>query len=220
VAGRLDPSAASLTLGLPDGRERTLASRDGFFLGELPDERDEYRLVARDSVGTEVGRQRVNRFLADVHSRMFAKVIGAERTVIDTVDTHGRPLRLSLVPTKDATCVRITTATGTGTGCGSQLRADQGISVFLTLSGSMIYLEGSVGPEVAELELDYQDGTSAVVPIVERFVLSDIDASYFQAGKRPYRLIARDRKGNEVARQSLSQGVFGPDSGIWSGSAP
>jgi hypothetical protein len=124
------------------------------------------------------------------------------------------------VPTKDATCVRITTATGTGTGCGSQLRAEQGISVFLALSGSMIYLEGSVGPEVAELELDYQDGNSAVLPIVERFVLSDIDASHFQAGKRPYRLIARDREGNEVARQSLSQGVFGPDSGIWSGSAP
>jgi hypothetical protein len=58
------------------------------------------------------------------------------------------------------------------------------------------------------------------LPVVERFVLYDVDAAHFQAGKRPYRLIARDREGKQIAPVVLAQSVFGPKSGIWSSSEP
>jgi hypothetical protein len=46
----------------------------------------------------------------------------------------------------------------------------------------MVYVSGSVGPEVATLELHHQDGYVMELPLVERFVLHDIPRARFEDG--------------------------------------
>jgi hypothetical protein len=81
----------------------------------------------------------------------------------------------------------------------------------------MVHISGSVGPEVAKLELHHQDGYVVELPLVERFVLHDVPRARFEDGKRPILLVARNRDGEEVAREKVGQAVFGPNSAIWSG---
>lgn len=78
-------------------------------------------------------------------------------------------------------------------------------------------MSGSVGPEVAKLELHHQDGYVLELPIVERFVLHDIPRARFEDGKRPITLLARNHAGAEVAKEKVGQPAFGPKSAIWSG---
>ncbi len=128
-------------------------------------------------------------------------------------------MRLALQPLENGdTCVIVETAGGRSSGCGDpeRQRAQEGIRVHPVLQGSMVYLHGSVGPEVETLTLRYQDGHGEQLPVVERFVLHDIGPDRFQDGKRPILLVARDGDGAEVARQRVGQRAFGPDTSIWS----
>jgi hypothetical protein len=72
-------------------------------------------------------------------------------------------------------------------------------------------VSGSVGPEVAKLELHHQDGYFVELPIVERFVLHGVPRARFEEGKRPNLLVARDRNGVEIAREKIGQRAFWPD---------
>jgi hypothetical protein len=74
--------------------------------------------------------------------------------------------------------------------------------------GSNVFVNGSVGPEIAKLELHHQDGYVVELPIVERFVFHGIPRERFEDGKRPNLLVARNRNGEEVAREKLGQRVF------------
>lgn len=81
----------------------------------------------------------------------------------------------------------------------------------------MVYVSGSVGPEVATLELHHQDGYVLELPLTERFTLHDIPSARFEQGKRPILLVGRNRNSVEVARLNVDQTAFGPNSAIWSG---
>jgi hypothetical protein len=97
---------------------------------------------------------------------------------------------------------------GTSIGCGQKLWVEEGIQVHPALRESMVFVWGSVGPEVTKLELHHQDGYMLELPIAERFVLHDIPRARFEEGKRPALLIARGRDGAEVAREKISQRLF------------
>lgn len=92
---------------------------------------------------------------------------------------------------------------------------EEGIAVHPTLAGSIVYLNGSVGPEVKTLTLEYENGDAAELPIVERFVLFSIALENFHEGAQPRLLVAKDAEGREVARTPVNQHVFGPKSSIW-----
>jgi hypothetical protein len=100
------------------------------------------------------------------------------------------------------------TQNGTSTGCGPAPRVREGIQVHPVLIESMVYVSGSVGPEVAKLELHHQDGYVLQLPLVERFVFYDIPRDRFEDGRRPILLVARNRDGVEVAREKIGQRVF------------
>jgi hypothetical protein len=74
--------------------------------------------------------------------------------------------------------------------------------------GSMVVVSGSVGPEVATLELHHHDGFVVDLPITERFVLHDVPRERFEDGKRPSLLVAKNRAGAEVGREKVSQRPF------------
>jgi hypothetical protein len=215
VAGVVHESVASLSIEAP-GRPLELAER--FFLADVSNGPDEFVLVARDAAGRELGRRSVNDFTAGFQDLFSLKQTGPPRTVISTRDHKGRPLKLTLRPAEGGlVCQSIGSGAGRAGSCTTpdKLRVEEGISVHPTLAGSIVYLNGSVGPEVKTLTLDYEDGSVVEVPIVERFVLFSIARKNFHEGAQPRQLVARDAEGREVARSPVGQRVFGPDSSIW-----
>lgn len=217
LAGPIDAVVASVWLRSPDGVERQAAQAEGLYLVAFPDEREGYQLIARDAAGRALQTVKLAPLILDVFDSFDRKVTGPPRTIIETTDSRGRPLRLLLQPAHhDRTCV-IIEAVGRGTTCppAGKLRAPSGIAVYPTLEGSIVYLSGSVGPEVSQLTLRYEDGEEVEVPVVERFVLYDIPRAHFNDGVRPIELIGRNTEGVEVARQRVDQDVFGPKSSIW-----
>jgi hypothetical protein len=224
VVGWVHESVATVVLRSPEGGESELPLSEGFFIADVAADRvprdlregDLYVVIAKDRGRAELQRWPV----AGVPRPLFfnPKVAGPKRTVIETTDSRGRPMQLSLIPIEGGkTCVELKTRNGTGTGCGPPSRTDGGIDVRPTLNGSMVYVSGSVGPEVAKLELHHQDGYVLELPIIERFVLHDIPRARFEDGKRPILLVARARDGDAVDRVKVRQTAFGPNSAIWSG---
>jgi hypothetical protein len=227
VVGWTHESVGTVVLRSPEGDEQELPLSERFFVGEVPAERvpkdprdgKPYVLIARNADGSELNRLGITEYGLAGHVDVFApKLAGPKRTVIDTNDSRGRPLRLSFFPIEGGkTCFELKTALGTSIGCGREPRVDEGIQVHPGLRGSMVHISGSVGPEVAKLELHHQDGYVVELPLVERFVLHDVPRARFEDGKRPILLVARNRNGEEVAREKVGQAVFGPNSAIWSG---
>jgi hypothetical protein len=228
LVGWTHASVESVSLRSPEGDERELDLFENFFIAEIPADRvpkdsqdgKPYQVVATNRAGIELPPRGITEFSGSLwlQSTRSPKITGPKRTVIATTDSRGRPLRLSFVPIEGGKkCVELKTRNGTSTGCGPRLWTDEGIQVHPTLMGSMVFVSGSVGPEVAKLELHHQDGYVLELPIVERFVLHDIPRPRFEDGKRPNLLVARNRNGEEVAREKVGQTVFGPNSAIWSG---
>jgi hypothetical protein len=225
VVGWTHESVTSVVMRTPGGEESDLPLSERFFIAEVPAEHvpkkdlrkgETHDVIARDGTGADLERWPV----AGVPRPLFfnPRVTGPKRTVIDTTDSRGRRLRLSLIPIEgNEMCVERKTGNGTSGGCGPKLSVDQGIQVHPTLMGSMVFVSGSVGPEVAKLELHHQDGFVLELPIVERFVLHDIPRERFEDGKRPNLLVGMNRAGVEVAREKVGQRVFRSDSAIWSG---
>jgi hypothetical protein len=226
LVGWTHDSIESVSLRSPEGDERELTLLENFFLAEIPADQvpkdsqagEAYEVLARDRTGNDLGPASITEYSGLRLLNRFPKVSGPKRTVIETTDSFGRPMRLSLIPLEGGqTSVELSTRNGTSHGWGGQQRVEEGIQVHPTLMGSIVFLNGSVGPEVAVLELHHQDGYVVELPIVERFVLHGIPRARFEDGKRPIRLVARNRDGAEVAREKVGQRVFGPDSAIWSG---
>jgi hypothetical protein len=220
VVGWVQEGVASVWLRAPDGDERELELSERFFLSEVPADRvpkhpgdgEPYGIVVKDAGGSELQWRPITESFAGPLLHGSPKVTGPKRTLIETPDSWGRPMRLVLVPIEGGmTCVVRKTAVGTGTGCGPQPRVDEGIQVHPSLMGSNVFVNGSVGPEIAKLELHHQDGYVVELPIVERFVFHGIPRERFEDGRRPNLLVARNRSGEEVAREKLGQRIF--DSG-------
>jgi hypothetical protein len=229
LVGWTHESIESVSLRSPQGEERELALFENFFLAEIRADRvpkdsqdgKPYEVVATDRAGNELRPLPITDFTGSLWLQSYRspKITGAKRTVIETSDSRGRPMRLSLIPIEGGkTCIELMTRNGTSTGgCSAQPRVDKGIQVHPTLMGSIVFVSGSVGPEVANLELHHQDGYVAELPLVERFVFHGIPSARFEDGKRPILLVARNRSGDEVAREKVGQRAFAPNSAIWSG---
>jgi hypothetical protein len=215
LVGLTHESIQSVSLRSPEGHEETLALFENFFIAEIPADRvpkdfregEAYEVLATDRAGSELQPLPVTEFAS--WREKFPKVTGPKRTVIDTTDSRSRPLRLSFIPIEGGErCVELKTRGGTSTGCGTELWVDEGIQVDPTLMEGMVFLNGSLGPEVSKLALHHQDGYVLELPIVERFVVHDIPRARFEEGKRPVLLVAQGRDGAEIEREKISQRLF------------
>jgi hypothetical protein len=217
VAGFVDAQVSSISIEAP-GVQRSADVAERFFLADVSDLRGEFDVVGRDVSGGELGRRTVNDFTAGFQDAFSLKQTGPARTVISTRDHKGRPLKLTLRPAEGGlVCHSIGSGAGRSGSCVApeKLRVEEGISVHPTLAGSIVYLQGSVGPEVKTLTLEYEDASVVELPIVERFVLFSIARGNFFEGAQPRLLVARDAEGREVVRSPVNQRVFGPKSSIW-----
>jgi hypothetical protein len=69
--------------------------------------------------------------------------------------------------------------------------------------GGILLLVGPVGSDITKLELRYQDGRVATVPLHGGWALYEIVSTDYVEGRRPQILIGRDDSGLEIALQRL-----------------
>jgi hypothetical protein len=69
--------------------------------------------------------------------------------------------------------------------------------------GGILLLVGPVGSDIAKLELRYQDGRVANIPLSEGWALYEVETADYAEGRRPEALIGRDTSGREVASERM-----------------
>jgi hypothetical protein len=218
IAGYMAENVSSVSLRSPEGATIPVRTAERFFLAELPAPATGYSVIAHGPGGEEIKSSMITDFTAGFQDAVLRKASGPARTVIATKDSRGRPLTLTLRPAEGGeVCATVKGRGGGSISCATpdHLRTSSGISVHPALVETMVFLDGSVGREVATLTLEHEDGTEIDLPIVERFVLYDIPCAHFYEGARPIRLVGRDKSGRVVASEAITQRVFGPRTSIW-----
>lgn len=218
VAGYTADNVGSVSLRTPDGSTLPVRTAERFFLAELPASATGYSLIAHGPGGEELESSPISDFAAGFQDAVHRRASGPARTVIATKDSRGRPLTLTLRPAEGGeVCATVKSRGGGSITCAApdDLRTSSGISVHPSLREVMVFMDGSVGPEVSTLTLEHEDGTEVDLPIVERFVLYDIPCAHFYEGTRPIRLVGRDKSGRVVASEAVTQRVFGPNTSVW-----
>ncbi|MBW8854822.1 MAG: hypothetical protein JF604_10985, partial [Bradyrhizobium sp.] len=69
--------------------------------------------------------------------------------------------------------------------------------------GGTLLLVGPVGSQITTLELRYQDGRSATVPLHAGWALYEIAPADYVPGRRPQTLIGRDNSRQQIESQRL-----------------
>jgi hypothetical protein len=218
VAGVVPADVVSGVVRSYDGAESPMALEGGFFLAELRQPDANYDLLAFDDSGTMVAIAQINFFSAGIEDFRDIKPTGPARTIIETRDSLGHPLRLKLRPAEDGVVCRVEEgAAGKGMSCGPEAAylARKGLRIGVKMTASRMSYSGTVGPEVSSLELRYEDGRVEDVPIVERYVLVAIRKSDFRQGRRPVRFVGRDDAGRVVDDHVVNPGHFDATSPIW-----
>jgi hypothetical protein len=97
--------------------------------------------------------------------------------------------------------------TPTNSGCSVRPPKPREIGVsamnFGGAPGGILLLVGPVGSQITRLELRYQDGRLATVPLHEGWALYEVVPADYAEGRRPQTLVGRDSAGREIASQRL-----------------
>ncbi len=75
--------------------------------------------------------------------------------------------------------------------------------------GGILLLVGPVGSDIAKLELRYQNGRVANIPLNEGWALYEVESADYVEGQRPDVLVGRDASGREIALQRLPWATLG-----------
>lgn len=203
--GRVRPDVASIEVRLAAGGTTTVRPEQGFFLRELTGEDEPTAVIARDRNGGELGR----RAMQGPRSvrRDLPRPIGPYRTLIEIQTSAGFPMTFAVAPgTNGSVCkrTRYRGALAWGCGLGGDRVEPDAINVHPGLWNEnedgkpVVLLEGSVGRTIARLEVWYDAGDAARIPIVEQYVLFEVPR-----GLTPRVLVGLDANGAIVARRAL-----------------
>jgi len=98
------------------------------------------------------------------------------------------------------TCEQLQTPFGVSSGCGPHKTQPNENDVAFDSIGSISYLKGPLGRNIATLDLQYSDGTHQRLPIQHGYVLFEIPP-----GKQPHQLISRNRVGGIITARYISR---------------
>jgi hypothetical protein len=92
-------------------------------------------------------------------------------------------------------------------GCSHPRLAESEIAVsamnYGGAPGGILLLVGQVGSGVASLELRYEDGRRAGVPLHGGWALYEVDRRDYAEGRRPTTLVARDPTGRQIGSRRM-----------------
>jgi hypothetical protein len=203
IDGRVGENVASVDVLYGDDESETVVPVEGFLLHE-PRERPT-ALVARDAAGAEIVRREIRPPTLD--RPPFP--VGPEQVVIRFETAAGHPLTLALARAANGDLCEVTRYRGSvSTGCTDDRRASLApdeLSIHPGLWNEagdgkpLVTLRGVVGSAIARLELEYENGEMARVPVVEQFVLFEIPPEH-HADER-FVLVGHSAAGEVVARR-------------------
>jgi hypothetical protein len=194
----------------------------GFFLFDVPErhwpkEHRFERLVLRDAEGRELYSEAVTLqgpVGMDPKTGAPSDALQEQARKLISVRTHtGAEAALWTAPAADGrTCqwLRYGESGGFGGGCAAKGAERPVLGVGQSQGGGVVLLWG--GParaDVAEIEVRYEDGERALVPVVEGMALYEIPPEHFPRGHRPNLLIVRAADGRELARRRQETNVYG-----------
>lgn len=193
-----------------------------FFLFDVPEQHWDKghqfdRLVLRDAEGQTLHSEALTLRLptpVDPKTGAPSDALQKQARKLIVVPTHtGAEAALWIAPTGDGrTChwLRYGESGGFGSRCWARGVDRPALGVAQSQgSGVVLLWGGPVRADVAEIDVRYQDGEGAVVPVVEGMVLYEIPPEHFPRGHRPNLLIARTADGRELARRRQETDVYG-----------
>jgi hypothetical protein len=204
IQGHAGERVARVSLRLDD-REVDVPLVGRWFLAELASDLSE--LVTYDAAGRVLERRQFPRRLPGSRPYPVEHRVGRERTVltIRSRDT-GRTIRLSLARSSTGgTCVYGRSGKDMAGGCGPYPGGKIRVSPMALggAPGGTLLLVGPVAPDVRRLELRYEDGRFARMPIREGHTLYEVVRADYREGRRPEVIVGRDSSGRIVAEQRL-----------------
>jgi hypothetical protein len=193
----------------------------GFFLFEVPQRhwgKDHQfdRLVLRDADGRALYSEAIALHLPlamDPKTGAPSEALQAHARRLIEITTHaGVVATLWTAPTADGRpCYWLRYGDGgSGGGCSPSSSDRRPLAAGQSQGGGVVLLWG--GPlqeDVARIDIRFEDGDRAAVPVTEGMVLYEIPPEYFPRGHRPELLIARDADGKELARRRQETKVYG-----------
>ena len=220
----LDPRATKVEIRYQDGSVAQTpvlwvsAPIDaGFFIYEIPKQHWEAghrpsTLILEDADGHELARakgsldevlQAMSR-VDPVTGAPAQAIVSQRRELISITTEQGTREALWVAPRSGGgQCHWLTSdgSPGRAYGCPPPDAAPQPAFAGGLISGSApILFQGHVGPDVATLELHYQDGEVQRLQPVDGFFLAEIAPRHWPPGHRLNELVARDGQGRQISR--------------------
>ena len=200
--GRVDGDVASVEILLAGQDRVTTEPVEGYFVRELAENDELIAVVARGADGAELGR----RLMRTRFRRDLPWATGSYRKLIELETSEGFTMTLAVAPgTNGSLCTETRYRGARAGGCDQPLPDADAINVGRALRNededrdtALVLLQGSVGREIERLEVWYEDGGAARVPIVEQHVLFEVPGA-----RKPRVLVGLDAAGGIVARRSL-----------------
>lgn len=214
---RLELRSEGATVNVPLQGRHFLVELSGGGAGPSP-EIPPLELIAYDATGQELARQKSRpafnapgRAPGQLERPRPIDLTGQRPLVEITTRRTGKPIQLYLLDhvadRGGQRCQVLVTPGGTSSGCGGRALKPTEVSVHPNQIGTspdgMLLLWGEVGSEIARLELHFEDGRIEQLPLAKRFALYQVDPADFAAGRRPLRLVGRDRSGTAVGERKL-----------------
>jgi len=193
----------------------------GFFLFDVPEEhwgkgRQFERLVLRDAEGRELHSEALTSPrppAIDAKTGAPSEALQEQAQKLITIRTHtGVEAALWTAPAPNGrTCQWLRLgASGFGGGCSARDIHRPLLAFLQSQGGGVVLLSGGpVRPDVAEIEVRFENGEVAVVPVAKGMWLYEIKPDHFSRGHRPELLIARDADGRELARRRQETKAYG-----------
>lgn len=209
VYGSVDESVHRLAAQLEDRRvDVPLEGR--YFLFEPPaavdDEIPRVRLLGYDSGGREIAEHELGTPRAPANS--CANDLADEEPVLEILTRRtGKPIRAYLVVRGGRRCQVLVTPGGTSSGTAGPTPRPREIPLGLTQIGAgesgMVLIWGQIGDAITQLELVFDDGRSERLPLTDNMTLYQVSPDDDAEGRRPTKLVGRDRSGNVIAERVL-----------------
>lgn len=212
LSGSVSDKVARLEL-TSEGETVRVPLQGRFFLAELSGggerpspEIPEIELIAYDSVGRELVGEKSRP--AWPSERPQPIELSGESPLIEiTTRRTGKPIKLYVVERDGERCRVLVSPGGTGSGCGGRSPGAAEVAVHPNqigaAPGGMLLLWGEVGSDIAQLELHFEAGRIEQLALVKQFALYQVDPADFAAGRRPLRLVGRDKNGSVVGERKL-----------------
>lgn len=205
VSGQASEEIASVELRLADGStHRVRMVRPYFFRLIQPGEEPE-ALVGRNSSGSVAATIPANN-APPLGVLPPTLPVGPSHQLF-VVETTIGPITMAAAPGPNAKrCWTVKAESSEVIACRAVPRGvefDYGPVYNVEQTRSAVFLSGFVGPRVHKLELQFEDGDSVKLDLLEDYFLYQIPHVHWSTGHRPAVLVARDKEGHVLSRRRV-----------------